>query len=148
MDAKALARQVAADLPLDMVAAGFRDQVLAAVENPMPTSEATRAFGLPEATMIGCFLASSAQVAIQTWQARQDRALLVLALAEGLESRPELASRLDPERQLGIISRIVNAIIPERFGSSPSIKIEKQRTKQEWLIDWTGYDEHARAMTQ
>src|SRR5262249_13909091 len=116
MDDKELARQVATELGPD---------VAAAVENPLPPGEATRAFGLPETIVIGSFLASCAQVAIQIWHARQDRALLVLALAEGLEGRPELASPLDPEKQLGIIARIVNAIIPERLGSSPSIRIEK-----------------------
>src|SRR5438034_8376278 len=107
MDDKALARRVAAELGVD---------VTAAVESPLPPDEATRGFGLPEAIMMGSFLASCAQVAIQLWQARQDRVLLVLALTEGLDGQPELASRLDPEKQLSIIARIVNAIIPERFG--------------------------------
>jgi hypothetical protein len=139
MDDKELARLVAADLGAD---------VLAAVEKPVPPGEATRALGLTEAMMVAGFLMSCAQLAVHLWQARQDRALLVLALAEGLDGRPELASRLDPERQLGVIGRIVNAIIPERFGSSPSLPADKPRTKQEWLTDWAGYGDGTRAMTQ
>ena len=139
MDDKELARLVAADLGAD---------VLAAIEKPVPPGEATRALGLTETMMVASFLMTCAQLAVHLWQARQDRALLVLALAEGLDSRPELASRLDPERRLGLIGRIVNAIIPERFGSSPSLPADKPRTKQEWLTDWTGYDDGTRAMTQ
>ena len=56
MDDKALARAVAADLGSD---------VLAAVENPLPPGEATRAFGLTEAMMVGSFVAAAAQLAVQ-----------------------------------------------------------------------------------
>jgi Protein of unknown function (DUF1353) len=99
---------------------------------------------------IGTFLTGCAQLAVQIWQARQDRALLVLALAEGLEGRPELASQLNPERRLGLVGRIVNAIVPERFGSSPSIKADKERSKKEWLGQWSGHvdADGKRAMTQ
>ncbi len=136
MDDKELARLVAADLGED---------VLKAVENP----EATRAFGLTEAG----FILAAAQLAIQAWSARQDRALLVLALAEGLDEKPELANQLDPERRLGIVARMVNKLIPECWGASPSIIADKRlgkaepRTKQEWLTDWTGYGDNTRAMS-
>ena len=139
MDDKSLARAVAADLGPD---------VLAAVDNPRPT----RAFGLTEAG----FVIALAQVAIQLWSAKRDRALLVLALAEGLDEKPELANQLDPERRLGIVARMVNKLIPESWGASPSIIADKRpgrtepRTKQEWLVDWTGYtpvgNDSARAM--
>ena len=131
MDDKALARAVAADLGAD---------VLAAVENPEPT----RAFGLTEAG----FIIACAQLAVQMWSARQDRALLVLALAEGLDDRPELAAHLDPEKRFGIVARMVNKLIPERFGSSPSIPVQKARTRKEWVSDWTGYGDATRAMSQ
>jgi Protein of unknown function (DUF1353) len=145
MDDKTLARLVAADLGAE---------VLAAVNTPPTPNDATRAFGLSEAMMVGSFLASCAQLAVQIWQARQDRALLVLALAEGLDGRPELASKLDPEKRLGLIAKIVNALIPDSHRAAPSIASVTRanrpdpRTKQEWLVDWTGYGEVTRAMTQ
>jgi len=67
-------------------------------------------------------------------------------LAEGLAGEPELASRLDPERRLGLMARIVNTIVPERIGSSPSIPIGKPVSKQEWLTNWK--NESGRPMTQ
>ena len=138
MNDKELARAVAADMGADVVAA---------IEAPV--ADPTRAFGISETMATASFLASAAQLAVQIWQARQDRALLVLALAEGLDGRPELASKLDPERQLGIIGRIVNRLVPERFGSSPSLPTPIQRTKQEWMTDWLGYgpNDATRAMT-
>jgi hypothetical protein len=137
MDSKSLARAVAADLGED---------VLAVVDDPPPPGEMAR--GFVEAVAIASFVAACAQLAIGIWQARQDRALLVLALAEGLENKPELASRLDPDRRLGLMGRVVNALVPERFGSSPSIPVVKQRTRREWLADWAGYTDATRAMTQ
>lgn len=139
MDHKSLARGVAAEFGVDVVTA---------LDNPVPPGEATRAFGLSEAMLVGSFLAACAQVAVQIWQARQDRALLTLALAEGLDGRPELASRLDPDRRLGVMARIIDAIIPDRPGASPSIPVEKPRSKLEWMTDWTGYGDTTRAMTQ
>ena len=135
MDKEKLARVVAAELG---------PQMATDVDREIAAPAATRAFGLTEAG----FLVACAQIAIQIWSARQDRALLVLALAEGLDGRTELASQLDPEKRLGIVARIVNKLIPERFGSSPSIPVQKPRAKQEWLADWTGYGDATRAMTQ
>ena len=125
MDDKELARLVAADLGTD---------VAAAVANP--ERDATRAFGLGETMAVGSFILSGAQLAVQIWQARQDRALLVLALADALDGRPELASCLDPERRLGILGRVVNKLVPERFGSSPSLPRDGRQTKQEWMRAW------------
>jgi Protein of unknown function (DUF1353) len=142
MDGKELARLVAADLGHDVVSA---------VENPLPPGEASRTFGagLTETMAVASFLASSAQLAIQIWQVRQDRALLVLALAEGLDERPELASQLDPEKRLGILARLVNKLVPERFGSSPSLTSDAPKTKQQWVSDWLGLggNDRTRAMT-
>lgn len=134
MDSTSLARAVAAELGAD---------VREAVETPPAPGEATR--GLSEAMLMGGFLLQCAQLAVQIWQARQDRALLVLALAEGLDGRPELASQLDPERRLGLIARIVDRLVPESLRAAPSITPHlrpgacEPRTKQEWLTDWTGY---------
>jgi hypothetical protein len=142
MDATLLARAAAADLGAD---------VLAAVETPALPGDATR--GLSEAMMIGSFLAACAQLAVQVWQARQDRALLILALAEGLDGRPELASQLAPEKRLGLIARVINVLIPDTWRVAPSITPDKRpgasepRSKQEWLSDWTGFGDATRAMT-
>jgi hypothetical protein len=135
MDDKELARLVAADLGADVAAAVAT-----------PERDATRAFGLGETMAVGSFVASCAQLAVQIWQARQDRALLVLALAEGLDGRPELASRLDPERRLGLIGRVVNKLVPERFGASPSIPAQKPQTRKDWIAEWLGPDDPTRAM--
>jgi Protein of unknown function (DUF1353) len=87
---------------------------------------------------VGSFIAASAQLAVQIWQARQDRALLLLAMAEGISGRAELASRLDIEQRLGIIGRIVNKLVPERFGGSSSLLEDGRSTKKEWMSAWIG----------
>jgi hypothetical protein len=134
---------------LRSLAAGIGPDVLAALDNPSPAGD-TRALGLTEALAIGSFLTSALQLAVQLWQARQDKALLTLALAEAIENGDtRLASQLDPERRLGVVGRIVARLVPtDTPAASPSIPVLKQRTKAEWLTDWTGYGEATRAMTQ
>ena len=135
MDDKEFARLVALELGEDVAAE--TEHVIA---GERPAVDNTRALCLSEAMATAGFLTSCAQLAVQIWQARQDRALLVLALAEGLDDRPELASRLDPEKRLGIVARIVDKIIPENFGSSPSLSALKQLSKKDWVSEWLGID--------
>lgn len=97
-------------------------------------TDKTRTFGIAEGLVLGGFIASCAQVEVQIWQARQDRALLLLSLLEKAPNHP----RLDPEQRLGVIGRIVNRLIPDRLGASPSIGAGDPRSKQEWLNDWLG----------
>jgi len=157
MDSESLARAVASDLG---------PEVLAAVERSELPGEASSR-GLTEVMAIGSFIAACAQVALQVWHVRKDRALLALALAAGLEAEedPELAadprlsaakltpeqrkclaSNLDPEKRLGIVARLINRLIPEAFASAPSLPVVTRpgktdpRSKQEWLVDWTGFD--------
>jgi Protein of unknown function (DUF1353) len=164
MDSKSLARAVACDLG---------PEVLAAVERSELPGEASR--GLSEIMAVGSFIAASAQVALQLWQVRKDRALLALALAAGLEAEedpevaadprlsaakltPEqrkcLASSLDPEKRLGIIARLINRLIPEAFTSAPSFPLVTRpgktdpRSKQEWLVDWTSFDSKTRELAR
>jgi len=137
MDDKELARVVALDLGPDVAKA-----------LDAPETDPTRMLGISETVAIASFLATSAQLAVQIWHVRQDRALLVLALAEGLDGRPELASRLDPEKRLGLLGRMVDRLVPERFGSSPSLPAEKPTSKKEWILGWLGGDEATRKMTQ
>ena len=63
MDKDELARKVAAELG---------PQMATEVDREIASPAATRAFGLTEAG----FLVACAQIAIQIWSARQDRALL------------------------------------------------------------------------
>src|SRR5262249_56766963 len=97
--------------------------------------------GRTGAMAVGSFIAACAEVAMQVWHVRKDRALLALALAAGLEAEedPELAadprlsaakltpeqrkclaSTLDPEKRLGIVARLINKLIPEAFASAPT----------------------------
>jgi hypothetical protein len=123
-----LAGRVAADLGADYSAA---------VSQPLSPGEATRALGLTEAMAVGSFLASAAQLVVQIWQARQDRALLVLALAEGLDGRPELASKLMPERRLGLIARLLDRYLPASFGRLADRAGEKANAdKRRWIADY------------
>jgi hypothetical protein len=133
MDDKELARGVAAELGGDIAAETER-----ALRGEPPASDGTRAFGLTESIAVGSFIASIAQLAVQIYQARQDRALLLQALVERGESNPGLARRLDPEKRLSLIGRIVNRLIPDGFGASPSLDMQSARTKQAWLADWLG----------
>lgn len=103
-----LARAVAADLG---------DDVLAAVEE-RPSPEATRAFGVGEAVAVGGFLLACAQLVVDIWRARQDRALLVLQLSEKNETGElaQVAPHLDPEKRLSLIARVLKRFLPDDFG--------------------------------
>ena len=100
-----LARAVAADLGPD---------VLAAVEAP-PADDRTRAFGITEAMAVGGFLVQAAGFAVQHWQAQQDRALLVAALANS-EALMQAYPRLDPEKRVGLIGRMLKKLLPLSSG--------------------------------
>src|SRR5262245_29045083 len=89
------------------------------------TTEPTRSRGFTEVMAAGTFIASCARLAVQIYRVRQDRALLVQAL---LDEAPKYES-LDPERRLGLIARIIDKLIPERFSASPSLGTLSQRTK-------------------
>ena len=96
MDDKSLALAVAADLG---------PEVVAEVENPRPI-EATRMLGVPEAAAAAGLIVQCIQLTIQLWQARQDRALLVEALVDS-DKLMEMYPRLDPEKRLGIMARVL-----------------------------------------
>ena len=117
------------------VAAELGEDVLAAVEAPQP-DDATRAFGIPEAMVIGGFVISCAQFAMSIWQARQDRALLVEALVNS-EELMRVYPQLDPEKRLGFMARVVNKLVPDSFARlaqdhSPPSMADKQR----WIEDY------------
>src|SRR5258708_811987 len=110
MDDKELARAVAAELGEAVATETERN-----LRGDASAGDTTR--GLTETMAVASFLASCAQVAVNIYQARQDRALLVQALLDGAPSNP----RLDPERRLGLIARIVDRLIPESLSASPSL---------------------------
>ena len=122
MDEKDLARSVAAEMGGD----------LAAETELALTADKTRSFGIVETMSIGSFLVTSAQMAYAVWQARKDRALLVATL---LDKAPE-SPLLDPERRLGMLGRIVDKLVPDSWGASPSLGLLTETTKQQWIRDW------------
>jgi hypothetical protein len=117
------------------VAAEQGAEVLAAVEAP-PPDDKTRAFDITVAMAVAGFLVQCAQVAIQLYQARQDRALLVKALADS-DHLMQAYPRLDPEKRLGLVARILAKMLPESFGRpahdrSPASMADKQR----WITEY------------
>lgn len=130
MDENELARLIAADIGGD-VAAETERQISG---EPASGADPARFIGIAEAVAVASFIASAAQLALQIQQVRQDRALLMQMLLEKAPDHPKLV----PERRLGIVGRIVDRLIPESFGASPSLGAQTQRTKQEWLQEWLG----------
>jgi hypothetical protein len=120
-----LARAVAADLGPD---------VLASVETPS-LDDRTRAFSTTEATAIAGFLLQCAQVILEIWRARKDRLLLVEALANS-EKLMQAYPRLDAERRLGLIARLLNKFLPDTFGRSPHDH-SAAANKRQWVASYS-----------
>lgn len=129
MDASELARTVAADLGGDIASETERE-----LRGEPPDGGRTKALGIPEAMAIAGFLVSCAQLAFTIWQARQDRAILMQAL---LEQAPNLPLP-DPDRRLGLLGLLVDRLVPDSFGVSPSLGAQTTHTKQEWMKQWLG----------
>jgi len=130
VDEKELARLIAADIGGDVAAETERQMS----GEPTPGADPARDLGIGAAVAVASFIASAAQLALQIQQVRQDRALLTQLLLEKAPDHPKLV----PERRLGIIGRIVDRLIPESVGASPSVGAQTQRSKQEWLQEWLG----------
>lgn len=119
-----LARAVAADLGSD---------VLAAMDAP-PAD--TRAFGIPEAAAVAGFLVQCVQLAHQLWQAKEDRALLVAALANNKQLM-EIYPRLDPEKRLGIVARVLRKFLPTSFETALEVRAAASvADKQRWITEY------------
>jgi hypothetical protein len=126
-----LARAVAADLGADL-----GQDVLAAVEAPS-SEERTRAIGVTEAIAIGGFLVQCAQVALEVWHARQDRVLLVQALANS-DKLAQIYPRLDVEKRLGLMARLLDKLLPDSFGRSPHDRIsDPAADKRQWVASFS-----------
>ncbi|MEH2626091.1 hypothetical protein V1292_004146 [Bradyrhizobium sp. AZCC 1719] len=124
MNEKDLAHAVAADLG---------PEVLASLE-VASSDDRARALNVTEAMAIGGFLVQCAQVIIEIWSARQDRLLLVQALVNS-EKLMEAYPRLDPEKRLGLIARLLNKFLPDTFGR-PRHDENAAADKRQWV---TGY---------
>jgi hypothetical protein len=124
MDKAQLARSVAAELGGDVES--MTDRILETGDS--------RLLGVSEVVSVASFVVACAQVAIQVWQARQDRALLLEHMLEG--APPSL--NLDPERRLGLIGRVVNRLVPDSWTASPSLDLQGRKSKADWLKEWTG----------
>lgn len=121
-----LARAVAADLGPD---------VLAYVDAP-PTDDRTRAFGITEAAATAGLLIQCAGLAIQIWQAKEDRALLVAALADSTQLM-EAFPRLDPEKRMGIIARVLRKLLPQSFEDAAATRATTSvADKQRWITEY------------
>lgn len=130
MDSHALAQLVAADLGPDVVAA---------IEAGPPRSVVS----LSDAMAVGSFILGCAQLALQIWQAQADRSEVTTRLAESLHDSNHLPfSQTDLEQKLQLMALTVEKLVPEHFGSSPSLAAEGERTKQEWISSWIGSDAH------
>ncbi len=122
MDEKELARAAAADLGPD---------VIAAVEKPVADDE-VRGLPVSDAMAIGGFLVSCAQLTWQIWNARQERALLVEALTNS-EKLMTMYPRLDPEKRLGLIARVLAKLLPDTFGRPTHATSAEKR---HWVKDY------------
>jgi hypothetical protein len=127
MDQADLARAVAADL-----GGGIAIETERKLRGEPLSGDGQR--GLTEAAAIASFIVSCAQLAFDIWRARQDRALLQQAILEGASIQP----LLDPEKRLSLIGRIIDRLIPDSIGASPSLEARSARSKQEWLTEWLG----------
>jgi hypothetical protein len=125
MHEKDLARAVAADLG---------SEVLAAVEMPS-SDDRTRALSLTGAMAVASFLVQCASLAVQVWQAKQDRALLVAALANSKELM-EMYPRLDPEKRLGLMARVLKKFLPDSFGTPPRGGGAPVAEKRGWVASY------------
>ncbi len=122
-DADDLVRAVAADMGGD---------VLAALDAP-PAD--TRAFGIPEAAAIASVLVQCAQLTYEIWQARQDHALLVAALAKD-ERLMKGCPRLDPEKRYGVMARVLEKFLPDTFGRPSGYRSRSVAEKQRWIAEY------------
>jgi uncharacterized protein DUF1353 len=138
MDGQALARAVATEEGSNVLAEVDRE-----LGDGVPPRDQARTFGLTETITIGSFLVSCAQLAIQVWQARQDRALLLLDLVEATQHDSSHSAGLDSEKRLDLVGKLVNRLVPENRTSSPSIPARGNTTKADWLKDWLGFGTRA-----
>lgn len=146
MDSKELARLVAAD---------FGSDVGAAVDIASAAAP-SRGITLPDVSLsdamaIASFIIACVQLALQAWQKQPDRIMVALKLAETIHDKDGTPfSQTDLEQKLRIMGRTVDKLVPEDFGSALSLPTNKQRSKEDWVADWIGYDPriaHARKMT-
>jgi hypothetical protein len=129
-----LAIEIASDFGADIESA-----TSAILRNDRDAEARFFGLGLSEAMSVGSFIVACVGVALEVWKFRQDRDLLMLAIAAGLdrsadsdlESDPRLASLklsdeqkrqlinriADPEKRLGIVARIVDKIAPRSYRS-------------------------------
>src|SRR5262245_19487861 len=111
MDERELARLVAAEEGDEVARETER-----ALEADTTATDQTRSLTIVEVATLGSFLASCAKVAIEVWRARQDRALLLLALAEAAEDSSRISAKLDPEKRLSLVAKLIDRLIPTSLG--------------------------------
>jgi len=126
-----------------IVASDFGPEIVQALEQSRSTSD-QKLLGLgTEALALGSFIISCASLVHEVWRGRQDRALIMLAIAAGLDRGTEselaadprlkglllnddqkrkLVNRIsDPELRLGVVARIIDRLLPGRLWSSPKL---------------------------
>lgn len=79
------------------------------------------------------FVLSAIRVVQEVWQKRRDKALLAEDIAAGLKLDPALAYHLDYGRRLGIVAKIVDKVLPARFGTSEADLAKARAEKQRWI---------------
>lgn len=115
------------------VAAEMGNDVLAALSAP-PAD--TRAFGVPEAATVAGLIIQCVQLAIQIWQAKEDRALLVAALVDSKQLM-EAYPRLDPEKRMGVVARVLRKFLPQSFEMALETRAAATvADKQRWITEY------------
>jgi len=125
MNADELAKMVAMDLGVE---------VQSSIDAP-PTDDRSRAFGISEGAALAGIVMQCAQFTYQIWQARQDSALLVAAIANNRQLM-EAYPRLDPEKRLGVIAKVLAKFLPESFGRSEARHSRPVAEKQLWINEY------------
>lgn len=132
MNEKKIARTVAANLGTEVMAEV--DCELADI----PSRDGRRVFSPHEATAIAGYLVAATRHAMKLCDQHAGRDDILTTLAEGVEHLPSLASRLNPERRLEILSRIVDQLMPEQ--STRSLTNDPAMERRRWLQDWFSDD--------
>jgi hypothetical protein len=83
------------------------------------------------------FVISAITIVREVWQKRRDQALLAEDIAQGLEIDARLAYHLDLSRRLGLAAKIVDKLLPARFGSSDADLVKARAEKQRWMEAYT-----------
>lgn len=134
MNDATLALELAADFGGDVAAETERRLNGAPLER-----ERERLFLGADTLAIASFIVTVAQLAAQLWQAKQERANLLVKLAEWSAQQPIPGDDTQVEKRLAIVGRAVDKVAPGNAEGA----VDDTRVKHKWVCDWVGYGERA-----